>query len=286
MTLSRAVFCGAVMFATASFSPGQQKPPALPERFLLWPNGAPGALGSSDLDKPAITVYPIGGPQKVATGVVIFPGGGYRGLAMDHEGVQIAAWLNSYGITAFVVEYRLGPRYRNPIELGDGLEAVRWARTRAAQYGIDPHRIGVWGFSAGGHLASTVGTHFDGPASRPDFLILAYPVITFRDPYAHVGSREALIGKDAAPGLVDELSNELHVTKETPPTFLFHTSDDNVVPVQNSIEFYLALRAAGVAAEMHIFESGPHGVGLARDKGALSGWPELLAGWLRQNGWR
>jgi acetyl esterase/lipase len=276
-----------ILVALAAVCSGQNSGnPALPERVLLWPDGAPGALGNEDADKPAITVYPIAGPQKTRTGVVVFPGGGYHNLAMDHEGVQIAAWLNSYGITAFVTQYRLGPRYHNPVELNDGLRAVQWAREHAEQYGIDPHHIGVWGFSAGGHMASSVGTHFDGPNTRPDFLILAYPVITLRDPFAHVGSRENLVGKTPPPDLVDSLSNELHVTKDTPPTFLFHTSDDNVVPVQNSIEFYLALRKAGVRAEMHIFQSGPHGVGLARDHPELAGWPDLLAAWLKANGWR
>ncbi len=218
-------------------------------------------------------------------------------LAMDHEGAQVAAWLNSYGINAFVLRYRLGPKYHHPVELGDAQRAVRWVRAHAGEYGFNPDRIGVWGFSAGGHLASSVGTHFDaGNASstdaiekqscRPNFLILAYPVITFKEPYLHRGSRDALLGASPDPALVESLSNETRVTKETPPTFLFHTSDDTVVPVQNSIEFYLALRTAGVPAEMHIFQSGKHGVGLARDNPALAVWPDLLAKWLKENAWR
>jgi acetyl esterase/lipase len=135
-------------------------------------------------------------------------------------------------------------------------------------------------------MASTVGTHFDGPDTRPDFLILAYPVITFHDPYAHAGSREMLLGDNPPAEMVDLLSNETRVTKDTPPTFLFHTSDDNVVPVQNSIEFYLALRKAGVPAEMHIYQTGKHGVGLARDNPELVGWSDLLTKWLKENGWR
>jgi acetyl esterase/lipase len=269
----------------------------LPFTVPLWPNGAPGALGTSPADQPSLTVFPISGPQKVPTGVVVFPGGGYVHLAMDHEGQQIAAWLNSYGITAFVVQYRLGPLYHYPAEFQDGQRAVRWARAHAAGFGIDPHRIGVWGFSAGGHLASTVATHFDNgkpdsadpverESSRPDFLILAYPVITFEEPYLHRGSRNALLGPNPNPSLVELLSNEKHVTADTPPAFLFQTSDDPVVPVQNSVEFYLALRAAGVPAEMHIYEHGPHGVGLARNHPELASWPHLLADWLRARGLR
>lgn len=267
--------------------------PQLPRRVLLWPNGAPGAQGSTDADQPSLTIYPISGPQKVPTGVVVFPGGGYVWLAMEHEGSQIAAWLNSYGISAFVLRYRLGPKYRNPIELGDAQRAIRYVRAHAAEYGIDPHRIGIWGFSAGGHLASSAETHFDAgkadssdpidrESCRPDFAILAYPVTTMKDPYVHKGSREALLGPNPDQAAIESMSNETQVTKDTPPTFLFHTSDDPVVPVQNSVNFYLALRAANVPAEMHIFEHGPHGVGLARNDPALSIWPDLLAKWLKE----
>jgi acetyl esterase/lipase len=269
----------------------------LPQRVPLWPDGAPNALGNAEEDQPSLTIYPIGGPQKVSTAVIVFPGGSYMHLAIDHEGSQIATWLNSYGITAFVLRYRLGPRYHHPIELGDAQRAIRWVRARAKDYGVDPNRIGIWGFSAGGHLAATAGTHFDAgkpdsadvseqQSSRPDFMILSYPVITFQEPFLHRGSRDSLLGKTPDPGLVDLLSNELRVTKDTPPTFLFHTSNDPVVPVQNSVNFYLALIRAGVPAEMHIFESGPHGVGLARNLPALSGWPDLLAAWLEVNHWR
>ncbi len=260
----------------------------LPQRVLLWPNGAPGAQGEGEADKPDLSIYLASGPQKVATGVLVFPGGGYVHLAVDHEGSQIAAWLNSYGISAFVLRYRLGPKYHHPVELGDAQRAIRYVRANAKPYGIDPQRIGVWGFSAGGHLASSVGTHFDSgqpensdiiekQSSRPDFMILAYPVITFKEPYLHRGSRNALLGDNPDPSLIALLSNETQVTKETPPAFLFHTSDDPVVPVQNSVDFYLALRAANVPAELHIFEHGRHGVGLARDNPDLAVWPDLLA---------
>jgi acetyl esterase/lipase len=277
---------------------GQEKGPVeIPYTVLLWPNGAPGAKGTADIDKPELTVYPASGPQKVPTGVLVCPGGGYVHLAMGHEGEQIAAWLNSYGITAFVLRYRLGPKYHYPIELEDAKRGMRYARAHAAKLGIDPNRIGVWGFSAGGHLASTLGTHFDSgnpqssdpierESSRPDFMILAYPVITMEGPYVHKGSRTALLGKNPQPSLEKLLSNQLQVTKETPPTFLFQTADDPVVPVQNSVEFFLALRKAGVPAELHIYQHGPHGVGLARNDPALASWPSLLAAWLKERGLR
>jgi len=269
----------------------------LPHTILLWPNGAPGAKGDADVDKPALTIFPVHGARKVPTGVLVFPGGGYQHLAIDYEGYQVAAWLNSYGITAFVLRYRLGPKYHHPVELGDAQRAIRYVRMHAAELGIDPHRIGVWGFSAGGHLAASTGTHFDSgnasnpdpiehESSRPDFMILAYPVITMEPPYAHQGSRKALLGENPEQSLVDLMSNERQVTAQTPPTFLFATSDDAVVPVRNSIEFYLALRAAKVPAEIHIYEHGPHGVGLARNKPDLASWPDLLAHWLDEQGLR
>jgi acetyl esterase/lipase len=262
---------------------------------LLWPAGAPGALGNDDADKPSLTFYLPAPAKAVATGVVVCPGGGYQNLAMDHEGQQIAEWLNSLGVAAFVLKYRLGPNYHHPIELGDAQRAVRLVRTRARELGIAADRIGIWGFSAGGHLASTAATHFDAgdPAapdpvdragSRPDFAILAYPVITMRASLTHPGSRRNLLGDNPNEGLVTLLSNETQVTAQTPPTFLFHTTDDNVVPVENSILFYQALRKAGVPAELHVFEHGPHGVGLAPRDATLSLWPTLLANWLRGRG--
>ena len=267
-----------------------------PKTILLWPNGAPGAQGTSAEDQPSLSIY-LASQSKVPTGVVVCPGGGYVHLAMDHEGKQIAAWLNNLGVSAFVLKYRLGPKYHHPIELGDAQRALRYVRSRASEYGIDSHRIGIWGFSAGGHLASSVGTHFDQgrpdsvdpierESSRPDFMILAYPVITFEEPSLHRGSRNALLGDNPDPSLIALLSNERQVTKDTPPTFLFHTSDDPVVPVENSTAFYAALRNAGVPAEMHIYEHGAHGVGLAKDDPVLRTWPDLLSNWLKARGLR
>lgn len=278
----------------ASLLPAQT---ASPQTVLLWPDGAPGAQGQTDADRPSLTLYPATGGSKVSTGVVVCPGGGYVHLAMDHEGAQIAAWLNQRGISAFVLKYRLGPKYHYPVELWDAQRALRYVRAHAAEWDIAPNRIGIWGFSAGGHLASTAGTHFDAGDSsatdplnrqscRPDFMILAYPVITLEDPYAHIGSRTNLLGEKPDPGLTEFLSNERQVTVQTPPTFLFHTSDDPVVPVQNSVFFYLALRKAGVPAEMHIYLKGRHGVGLAQDDPVLRTWPDRLADWLHAQGVR
>jgi acetyl esterase/lipase len=268
---------------------------AEPQTILLWQNGAPGALGQGEDDQPTITAYRPWGHNISGTAVIVAPGGSYGFLASNHEGRQVANWFNAMGVTAFVLKYRLGPRYHHPVELGDAQRAIRLVRSRAGEFEISPDRIGMMGFSAGGHLASTTATHFDSgnPAaadpidrasSRPDFAILGYPVITLEAPYAHQGSVKNLLGDHPDPKLVEELSNELHVTAQTPPTFLFATSDDNVVPVENSVNFYLALHKAGVPAELHVFEKGPHGVGLALGNPSLGEWPTLLANWLRQRG--
>jgi acetyl esterase/lipase len=267
----------------------------MPKADLLWPGGAPGAQGNEDIDQPSLAPYIVPAGRGTGTAVVVCPGGGYRGLAMDHEGDQVAKWLNSLGVSAFVLKYRLGPKYHHPVELGDAQRAIRTVRTKAAEYRVAPDRIGIMGFSAGGHLASTAGTHFDAgnaaaadpidrAGSRPDFLVLGYPVISFTTPYTHKGSLQNLLGDNPDPKLVESLSNELQVTAQTPPTFLFHTTADTTVPVENSVLFYLALRKAGVPAEMHIYERGPHGLGLATLDEALSSWPSRLAAWLRVHG--
>ncbi|HLK50144.1 MAG TPA: alpha/beta hydrolase [Bryobacteraceae bacterium] len=265
-----------------------------PQTIALWEGAAPGAVGDTDADRPTLTFYRAA-RQPNGTAVIVAPGGGYSALAIDHEGRYVAAWLNAMGVSAFVLKYRLGPRYHHPIELGDAQRAIRLVRTGAAQFGVQADRLGMMGFSAGGHLTATAGTHFDqgNPAaadpvdrasSRPDFLILAYPVISFDPAIAHAGSVRSLLGENPAPGLIQSLSDELQVTAATPPTFLFHTTADRTVPVENSVRFYLALRAANVPAEMHLFENGPHGVGLALADPALSLWPTLLSNWLRGRG--
>ena len=265
-----------------------------PQRFPLWQAGAPGALGQADGDIPALTVYKAT-HHAIGTGIIVAPGGGYRALSMNMEGREVAALFNSMGVTAFVLEYRLGPRYQHPTQLGDAQRAIRIVRSRAAEFGVAPDRIGMMGFSAGGHLTATAGTRFDDgnadaadpidrAGSRPDFLILAYPVISFDPAIAHGGSVRNLLGESPDPKLIELLSNDLHVTAQTPPTFLFHTTADTGVPVDHSLRFYQALRRAKVSAELHVFENGPHGVGLGLWDPALSSWPTLLSNWLRGRG--
>jgi acetyl esterase/lipase len=269
---------------------------AEPAKELLWPAGAPGAKGDQPADKPTLTVcLPEPGKANGAA-VVICPGGGYGGLALGHEGQTIAAWLNSFGAAGFVLEYRhRGRGYGHPAPLQDAQRAIRTVRARAAEWHVDPAKIGIMGFSAGGHLASTAGTHFDpgNPCAadaiervscRPDFMILCYAVIALDEPYTHFGSQYNLVGKDAPKELVRSLSSEKQVTRQTPPTFLFQTDEDSGVPAENSIYFYLALRRAGVPAELHVFRRGPHGVGLAANVPGTSAWPACCEVWLRGQG--
>ena len=258
--------------------------------FPLWEGGAPGALGNDDSDIPTLTYYPA--VRALPTAVIVAPGGGYSHLAMNHEGRQVANWLNAVGITAFVLKYRLGPRYHHPIELGDAQRAIRLVRTRAAEFGVKPDRIGIMGFSAGGHLTTTVETHFDSgnpsapdpidrASSRPDFAIPCYAVISFTAPYTNRGSAQNLLGDSPDPALLQNLSNEFQVTAQTPPTFMFTTSEDTVVPAENSVAFYLALHKAHVPAELHIFQKGGHGLSLDLRDPAGGEWPKLLINWLR-----
>jgi acetyl esterase/lipase len=290
----------AILLYLPALSPAQAPAPATgpaatAHTVPLWPNGAPGALGDTPEDQPTLTIYlPTSNPTQ--TGVVIAPGGGYLHLSMVKEGSDIAEWLNQHGVAAFVLKYRLGPKYHNPIELGDAQRALRTVRSQAASFGIAPNHLGMWGFSAGGHLTATAGTKFDAgnPASpdpidqqssRPDFLVLSYPVITMKTPYAHVGSLHALLGTDPSPALVDSLSAELNVTPQTPPTFLYATTDDQTVPVMNSIMFFEALSREKVPVEIHIFQHGAHGSGLGGTSPSLVQWPALLHTWMQTNGW-
>jgi enterochelin esterase family protein len=262
---------------------------------MLWPQGTPGTAGNEEADKPSLSLYFPPADKAGGAAVVVCPGGGYGALAVDHEGRQIAQWLNSLGVTAFVLKYRIAPRYHHPAPLQDAQRALRMVRARAKEWQVDPDRIGIWGFSAGGHLASTAGTHFDDGkpeaedpiervSCRPDFLILAYPVVTMTGPTTHGGSRNNLLGKEPDPRLVEYLSNDKQVTARTPPTFLFHTDADKGVVPENSVLFYLALRKAGVPAELHIYEKGPHGVGLAPKDPVLSSWADRLAAWMKGRG--
>jgi acetyl esterase/lipase len=267
------------------------KPAPSPAAQPLWPDGAPGAKGKIPADIPTLTVY-LPPPDKVTgAAVVICPGGGYGFVAMDHEGHQVARWLNSLGVAGIILNYRHAPAYHHPAPLQDAQRALRTTRARAREWGIDLHRIGILGFSAGGHLASTTGTHFDRgqpdaadpierQSSRPDFMVLIYPVISLTSPATHKGSRTNLLGKNPDPKLVESLSNEKQVTDQTPPTFLVHTSEDIAVPPENSIAFYRALHKHHVPAELHIFEKGAHGLGLGRAGMAFARWPDLCTAWL------
>jgi acetyl esterase/lipase len=262
---------------------------------LLWPKGAPGANGTKPEDQPSLSIHLPPTDKANGTGVVVCPGGGYGFLAADHEGKQIGEFLNKQGVAAFVLKYRIAPHYRHPAPMLDAQRAVRTVRARAKEWGVDPGRVGIMGFSAGGHLASTVATHFDdGKADaedpidrvscRPDFAILCYPVITLKPPYAHMGSRNNLLGKEPDEKLVDSLCNDQMVTDKTPPTFLFHTDADSGVKPENSILYYSALKRHKVPAELHIYEKGPHGVGLAMNDANLSTWSERLVGWMKGRG--
>jgi acetyl esterase/lipase len=270
---------------------GAGKPPE-PQR--LWEGDAPGAQGTTDADVPTITVYRPPAGKSNGAAVVVCPGGGYAGLA-EHEGRPVAEWLNTLGVTGVVLKYRLGPRYHHPAMLNDVSRALRTVRFHAADWGLDPQRIGVLGFSAGGHLASTAATHFDDGdpnaadpidrvSSRPDIAILVYPVITLSGPYAHIGSRNNLLGENPPQELIDLLSNEKQVTSRTPPTFLMHTNEDSGVPAENSLLFALACRKAGVPVELHLYEHGQHGFGLGGNDPVLKTWPAVCAAWLKGRG--
>lgn len=264
------------------------------EVITLWPDGTPGAKGTEDVDKPTLTVYRPAEGKNSGASVVVCPGGGYGGLA-PHEGQPIAEWLASNGMTAFVLKYRLGPRYRHPAMIDDANRAIRTVRARATEFGIDAKRIGILGFSAGGHLASTAGTHYDAgkpdsadtierASSRPDFMVLLYPVISMGTKYGHGGSKKNLLGDNPPEDLVKNLTNELQVDKNTPPAFLVHTNEDTPVPAENSLFFVQALRNAGVPCEFHMFEKGRHGLGLGMGDPAFSEWPKLCEIWFRQRG--
>jgi len=275
------------------------------QKILLWPNGAPLAngmpsTGADSVDKPSITVYPASKPNGAA--VLVFPGGAYVGLAFDKEGTLVAQWLQGQGISGFAVQYRYSP-YHHPIEMWDAQRAIRWVRANAAKYGIDTARIGVCGFSAGGHLASTVSTHYDNgnPAAsdsidrhpcRPAFSILGYPVITMQSAFTHGQSRDALLGTNPAPSqaLLDSLSNEMQVNAKTPPAFLFHATDDGLVSIQNPQSYFDSCVKKGVTASFIKFDHGGHGFGMADGKAqapsdaVLHAWCDSSLKWLNKMG--
>jgi len=262
----------------------------------LWPEGAPGALGNSTNDIPTLTPFWASADKATGAAIVVCPGGGYGGLAA-HEGADYALYLNQHGMTAFVLKYRLGSHgYRHPRMLEDAQRAIRLVRARAAEWKIDPKRVGIMGSSAGGHLASTALTHFDAgkpdaadpverQSSRPDLGILCYPVISM-GPNTHLGSKNNLLGKEPSVELVALLSNEKQVSRDTPPCFLWHTAEDKAVKVENSLEFAAALQRNGVPFDLHVYQKGAHGLGL-QDKPPFNHvhpWAKDLIFWLEQQG--
>jgi acetyl esterase/lipase len=259
----------------------------------LWPEGAPGALGNEPKDVPTLTVRKVESSNPTGA-LIICPGGGYGGLAMDHEGKQIVQWANSMGLTAVLCDYRhRGKGYGHPAPSQDALRAVRLVRAKASEWNIDPNKIGIMGFSAGGHLVSTVITQFDPgskestdtvarESSRPDFAILCYPVISMGSSFTHRGSEVNLLGEKASKETLEQFASERHVRSDTPPTFLMHTVEDKPVPLENSLVFYQAMVAKQVPGELHIYQKGPHGVGLARNIPGTSDWPLACQRWLKQ----
>ena len=247
-------------------------PPAGSTTESLWPDLPPGTTLRGEGDVPQLIVTRVESDSPTAA-VVILPGGGYGGHAMDHEGYQFAEWFKSLGVSSAICTYRLrgkgnaGKGYGHPAPMMDAQRAIQTLRARAQEWNIDPQRIGVIGFS-----------------SRPDFSILCYPVIAFGKPYTHKGSQRNLIGAEPDAALLESLSNEKQVTENTPPTFLFHTGADTAVPVQNSLDYYLACVRHGVAAELHVFPEGRHGLGLAQQLPGAKQWPDLCADWLRRLG--
>jgi len=288
LALCLAAVCLAAVCLAAQ---AQTAPATAPTPILLWPNGAPLAHGDTPADQPALFAFVPEHPI-THTGVLVIPGGGYSSLSLQPEGLDIAQFLSAHGIPAWVLRYRLGPGYRYPAQLLDGQRAIRYLRANAKQLGLT--RLGVMGFSAGGHLASMLGTHYDPgdshnpdpieqPGSRPDFLVLGYPVIASVG-WAADGSFRNLAG-DLDVHQLEMLSTDLHVTPDTPPTFLVCADNDHSVSAENTVRFYLALHRAGVSAEMHVFQHGGHGFGLAAKDPADSTWTTLLLNWMRANGY-
>lgn len=275
-------------------------------RIPLWPEGVPDQKANptpdvetadhvSAVHMPTLTFLPAPAGNARGTAVIVCPGGGYMRLSWTKEGTEVAQWFNTLGVSAFVLRYR-AVEYGHPAPLQDVTRAIRLVRSRAQEFGVQADRVGVLGFSAGGHLASCAATLFDDPAARtgaaldavsarPDFALLIYPVITMKDPFAHAGSRERLLGTSPTPEMIEALSTETRVTAQTPPVFLMNTMEDKTVPVENSLLFYQALRRAGVPAEMHLYQAGPHGIGLRPGQVAATEWPKAAEAWMRLNGW-
>lgn len=264
------------------------------EEIKLYPNGPKDSNGITtpennrdpefltNISQPRMYAYPAPKEKATGTAVLICPGGGYAGIAYIKEGTEFAKWFNDLGVTAFVLYYRMpNGHYKIPEE--DAFAAMEIIHKRAKEWNIDKNKIGIMGFSAGGHLASTVGTHFKNKVQRPAFMILGYPVVTMDSTYTHKGSRTNLLGKHPSPELVKLYSNELQVKKNTPPTFIVVALDDKTVPVANSENLLKALQAKHIPAELHTFEVGGHGFGMRHRGIPVDNWTDLLKTWLKEN---
>ncbi len=299
------IFCLSLICASGFLAAQDQVIP-------LWPDGAPGAINDPtyvetldtdqpwrirNVSEPTLSIYLPPVDKANGTAVVICPGGGYVRLAFDHEGFMIAEWLNTQGIAGIVLKYRLPEdRIMQDKSIGplqDVQEAIRTVRHHASEWGIDPHKIGIMGFSAGGHLAATASTLYDErvyepvdtTSARPDFSVLIYPVISFRDSIMHPGSRERLVGDAPSLAQIHRFSADEQVNPRTPPAFLVHSVGDETVPIENTLRYFEALRSCHVPCEVHLFESGGHGYGINRGKGSEAFWPEILTHWLKMHGW-
>lgn len=284
------------LFASTLFPHAASAQATPDETVHVWPGAVPGSMGNTPADIPIIEVY-LPKENPTHTGVLVCPGGGYSFLALDHEGPNIAAWLVSHQVAAFVLHYRVAP-YRYPFPLLDAERAMRLVRSRAAQYEISADHLGVWGFSAGGHVASHLAVAFDAgkPASpqtdavdaisdRPDFAILSYPVISMKPGITHRGSHDSLLGSDADPAQEEAQSNDLHVRPDSPPLFLVAANDDKVVPVQNSLLMYQAYLAQHLSVDLLLFATGGHGFALGAHRPSVAVWPSVLSAWMAQHGW-
>jgi acetyl esterase/lipase len=303
--MKKLLFLPAILFATIAVF-------AQPKVIPVWNGPIPGSIEKANyiettdsndgwtktrlVTNPRLDYYPAKLGESTGTAVVVCPGGGYWGLAIQHEGAQIAEWFNSFGVTAFVLKYRLPDdaimKDKSVGSLQDAQEAIRLVRRHAKEWNINPDKIGIMGFSAGGHLASTASTHFnekvyepsDNTSARPDFSILIYPVISMDSTITHMGSRNNLLGEKPSQDMINRFSNELQVTDQTPPAILICSLDDNVVPVQNSINYALAMKKHNIPCELHIYEKGGHGYGLGRSNDTEPSWPEACKLWLKVSG--
>ena len=266
--------------------------------IALWPNGAPGALGTGDGDIPKMFFYPVAGVSHHPA-VIVMPGGSYMHLATEKEGGVEARWLNEHGVTAFVLEYRLGPHYHFPTPMLDGARAIRYVRSHAAEFGVVKDKIGLWGFSAGGHLAGYLAAvndtgvpgstdPVDRVSDRPDFVIVSYGRFSMDGTIPSTTKMEGLLGDHPTQAMLDAVSIVRLVTKDAPPCFIYSTSEDQMVNSMNASAFYDALKRVGVPAELHIFERGRHGTGMGqglKNVPELAIYPTLLANWMEMHGW-